>query len=428
MNRLILFCIALISCRASAAEPRVPVRVELHGQPGGWQLLRAGKPYFIQGGGGRGSQKALVAAGGNSIRTWAPDNIDAQLDEAQSLGLTVTIGIWLGHPRHGFNYGDAKQVGDQLDMAKAAILKYRDHPAVLMWGLGNEMESVGSEDNAALWSALNNLASMVHKLDPNHPTMTVVAGIGGKKVSHINKLCPDIDIIGINQYGGITSLPQHYKKAGGTKPYVVSEFGPPGVWETGKNSFGSAPELTSTQKAGHYANAWKTAVASQKGSCLGGYAFVWGHKQEATATWFGTFLPDGARLGAVDALTEVWTGKPPLNCSPVIERLTVDGEVDVNAESTVRAVLEASDPEGDPLTVKWVLQAETSKLNFVGDVEMAPKVFPEAIVRFDGKGAEVKMPRSGGSYRLFAYVYDDHGGAAVANIPIHVKGAGTSRK
>ena len=428
MNRWTIFCIAILACSTAFAEPHGPVRVELSGGPGHWQLLRDGKPYFIQGGGGKGSQKALAAAGGNSIRTWAPDNLDVQLDEAQSLGLTVTIGIWLGHPRHGFNYTNAKQVEDQLDMARAAILKYKDHPAVLMWGLGNEMESVGSEDNAALWSAINNVASMAHKLDPNHPTMTVVAGIGGKKVLHIHKLCPDIDIIGVNQYGGIESLPKQYKETGGTKPYIVTEFGPPGVWESGKNSFGAVPELTSTQKAKCYANAWRTAIAPQKGICLGGYAFVWGQKQETTATWFGTFLLDGARLGAVDALTEIWTGRPPVNRCPVIERLKLDGEDDVDAAAVVQASLQASDPEGDPLTFRWVLQAETSKINFVGDVEMTPKIFEGTIVKFDGKHAEVKMPKDAGSYRLFAYVYDDHGGAAVANVPIHVKRAVSSPK
>ena len=427
MNRLTICSLALLLCVA-AAEPNVPVRVEVRGSPGQWQLFRVGQPYFIQGGGGRGENKALVAAGGNSTRTWAAENLDAQLDEAQSLGLTVTVGIWLGHPRHGFNYSNPKQVKDQLERARAAVLKYKDHPAVLIWGIGNEMESAGGEDNVALWTAVNDLAAMVHKVDPNHPTMTVVAEIGGNKVSHLHTLCPEIDIIGINCYGGIASLPKRYEKAGGTKPFVVTEFGPPGNWESGKNGFGVVLELTSTQKAVRYANAWKQAIASQKGKCLGGYAFVWGHKQEGTATWFGTFLPDGARLGAVDALTELWTGKPPLNRCPVIEYLKVDGADEVEPQATVRLVLQAADPEGDPLTVRWVLQSESGPRGFGGDAEAVPRTFPEAIVKSDLKSAEVTMPKEKGFYRVFAYVYDNHGGAAVANIPVRVKGAVSSPK
>src|SRR5690348_9550075 len=70
----------------------------------GFQLLRDGRPYFIKGAGGDGSRKALVAAGGNSLRTWGADKLQGVLDEAQQLGLTVAVGIWLGHERHGFDY------------------------------------------------------------------------------------------------------------------------------------------------------------------------------------------------------------------------------------------------------------------------------------------------------------------------------------
>ena len=43
---------------------------------------------------------------------------------------------------------------------------------------------------------------------------------------------------------------------------------------------------SSTEKASSYRRAWEQGVAGQP-ACLGGYAFLWGNKQEATATWFG---------------------------------------------------------------------------------------------------------------------------------------------
>ena len=138
------------------------------------------------------------------------------------------MGIWLGHERHGFRYNDADQVARQYEQAMATILRFRDHPALLMWGIGNEMEGYEKGDNAAIWSAINNIASMVKKLDPNHPTMTVIAEIGGDKVKNVHRLCPDIDVVGINSYGGAATIPQRYRKAGGVKPYVLTEFGPPG--------------------------------------------------------------------------------------------------------------------------------------------------------------------------------------------------------
>jgi hypothetical protein len=338
------------------------------------------------------------------------------------MGVTVTVGIWLGQPRQGFNYKNAQQVDKQLEQVRQVVLKYKDHPAVLIWGLGNEMEN-GFEDNTAMWLAINNVAAMVHKVDPNHPTMNVVAEISAKKVQHINKLCPEIDIVGINSYGGAATVPKRYKEMGGVKPYIMTEFGPPGSWETAKNSFGAAPELTSTKKAEFYADVWRQAVEAAKGACLGGYAFLWGQKQETTATWFGMLLPDGTRLGAVDALSEQWTGKAPANRCPAIKSLKIEGSDELDPGATVQAALDAADPEGDPMTVKWVLQSEAKKFGSGGDREAAPPVHAEAIVESSEKTARVKLPMEAGTYRLFVYVRDDHGGGATGNVLLHVKGA-----
>src|SRR5205085_2141135 len=57
-----------------------------------------------------------------------------------------------------------------------------------------------------------------------------------------------------------------------------------------------------------------------------------------------------------------------------------------------------------------------------GDREEATATFPEAVVKADNRGAELKMPKGGGGYRLFAYVYDGQGGAAVVNVPLRVNG------
>ncbi len=72
-------------------------------------------------------------------------------------------------------------------------------------------------------------------------------------MKNIHRLCPAIDIIGINSYGGAPSLGARYKSLGGTKPYILTEFGPPGIWEMAKDPIGAFPEPTSTEKAGHQA-------------------------------------------------------------------------------------------------------------------------------------------------------------------------------
>jgi len=179
-----------------------PVKVALDEKDGNFQLLHDAKPYFIQGAGGSASKQLLKDCGGNSFRTWGADGIDNQLDEAQKLGLTVTIGIWLGHTEQGFSYDNDAAVAAQFNRARQAILKYRNHPALLMWAIGNEMEGYKNGDNPKIWKAIEDIAKTAHQLDPNHPTMTIMAEIGGARIKNVHELCPDIDVVGINSYGG----------------------------------------------------------------------------------------------------------------------------------------------------------------------------------------------------------------------------------
>ena len=407
-----------------ADAPPTPSVVKIVPKGVGFQLLRNGQPYFIKGAGGDGSKTDLKAAGANSWRTWGSDNMDDQLAQAQALGMTVTVGIWLGHQEQGFHYDNADAVAAQEEMARKTILRGRNSPALLIWALGNEMET-GQQDNAAMWNAVEDIAKMAHTLDPNHPTMTVVAEIGGDKIRNLNALCPDIDIVGINSYGGGTSVGQRYKAAGGVKPYILTEFGPPGTWESSKNAWGVVPELTSTEKADRYRATYEKSVLAEP-LCLGSYAFTWGSKQEATATWFGLRLPDGSKMGAVDTLTQLWSGHKPANLCPTIGSLSVDGSGQAAPGATVKASLTASDPENDPLTVQWVLQADPTTYNTGGGNEAVPPTYPEAIVTSDLKSATVKMPAFAGAYRLYAYVHDNHGGAAVGNVSLDVQGGQTA--
>ncbi|MEI8340582.1 MAG: glycoside hydrolase family 2 TIM barrel-domain containing protein, partial [Verrucomicrobiota bacterium] len=176
----------------SAATPTKVIK-----SGGGFQLQRDGKPYFIKGGGGGGSKEILVQCGGNSFRTWGVGaDTPGELDQAQKLGLSVAVGVWLPHK---FNWANASAVAGVTQKVRDAVTQFKDHPAVLCWSIGNEMEGAGA-DGPDLWKAVNEMSKLAHQLDPNHPTMTVVAELGGNKLENIKKYCPDIDIIGINSY------------------------------------------------------------------------------------------------------------------------------------------------------------------------------------------------------------------------------------
>ena len=62
-----------------------------------------------------------------------------------------------------------------------------------------------------------------------------------------------------------------------------------------------------------------------------------------------------------------------------------------------------------------MLQLDVDDYNVGGDHEEAPPTFPAAIVQSDLKSVELRLPSEPGIYRLYAFVSDTHGGAAVAN-------------
>ena len=414
---LVVTSLSVFALQPASAQSVVSVKQ----MDGKFQLLRNGQPYRVKGVGGDkyGDTIAdLKAAGGNSIRTWSPSGLDQVLSDAQKNGVTVCVGMWLGHERHGFDYNDAAAVKKQFDYCINTVRKYKNHPAVLLWGVGNEMEADGN--NPKIWQAVNAIAKKIKQIDPNHPTMTVIAEIGenANKLKGIGQHCPDIDIVGVNSYGGIPTLGQRYRAAGVNKPYIVTEHGPVGPWETGKTAWKSPIEATSTEKGKSYASGYRASVASQSDICFGSYAFLWGEKQETTATWFGMHLPDGSRLAPLDAMQEAWTGSPPKNRCPEIVSFKLNKPAVFAPGNSVVARVDARDPDGDSLNIKWVLRSDGKVIGAGGDRQEVEKTINRG-VETRGNEAIITIADKG-SYRIFAYIYDGKGNAAVANIPLSV--------
>jgi len=414
-------CLLITFLVAAGPACSGPITVELEHTNDGWRLLRGGEPYRVDGAGGLEQLELLAACGGNSIRTWGVgDETLALLDAAHEQGITVTLGIWIEHERHGFDYSDFESVARQFEMVREAVLAYKDHPAVLMWGIGNEMEGYEEGSDPAIWSHIEACAALVKRLDPNHPTMTVIAEIGGRKVEAIHRLCPSIDIIGINSYGGAASVPERYAAFEPTKPYIVTEFGPLGPWELGRTGFGAVEEATSTQKAQMYRNSYE-AIDADRVNGLGSYAFLWGSKVESTPTWFGMLLADGSKTNTVDVMSVCWSGQAPEDLCPVIEPLALaEGYATTDPGATVRVELSATDPECGELTTEWTFMADAMNYVTGGDEIAEPPTYPELIISSDINGCEIVLPDRPGVYRLAVVVKDEAGNAATANIPLHV--------
>jgi hypothetical protein len=401
------------------------IKVELKEEDGKWTLYRGGEPYYIRGvGGGKYMDRAL-AYGANSVRTWGAGEAIEALDEAHEKGLSVVFGLWVGVERQGFDYDDTKAVQAQLERFTAVVKEYKDHPAILMWGIGNENDLFYSDFK--VWNAINDIAKMIHEEDPNHPTMTVTAGFDVAEAQLIKERAPHIDILGVNTYGGLIGIDQWIRASGWTKPYVIAEWGPTGHWEVQKTDWGVPIEQTSSEKAESYRLRYNEGIFKDRDMCIGSYVFLWGAKQETTPTWYGLFLEDGTETAVMDVLQEVWSGEVPENQSPNLSSITIDGKgrfdnVYVSPGGVYSLVTEVSDPDGDNLEFVYEMLPESTDIKSGGDKESKPEP-----VNFKTKESSQEnelvfiAPKKEGPYRLFVYVYDGNGNAATANIPFFVK-------
>ena len=406
----------------SAAQAQSRVEITGDAQQG-YQLLVNGEPFVIKGVGGSHHFDVLAASGGNATRTWGVGKeTPGLLDKAYENGIMVSQGIWLGHERHGFDYSDPEQLERQRQHVEESVNALKDHPALLVWGLGNEMEGLQSRgDSPVIWREINELAKRIKALDPHHPVMTVVAHVNQDKVRAIQQYAPEVDILGVNAYAGAGGIGESLRAYGWTKPYTIAEFGLPGPWEVEKTSWGAPIEPLSRQKAAFYYGAY-TQIMADEHLCLGTFVFLWGHKQEATASWFGMFLPNGDKSIRVDAMTRAWSGDWPENRAPVLQEWEIPvfkERVSPGGTFPVRA--RYNDPDGDTLTYTWEVFHESSDRQVGGDAEQRPDSVPGAVRSTDADGgAELTAPSKPGAYRLFVTVSDGRGGGAMDNWPFYV--------
>jgi hypothetical protein len=133
----------------------------------------------------------MQEAGINTIRVYAPIDDPLILDQINAAGIKLIMGF-------GYN-----QEG-QFDIASGTILdyikKFKHHPAILFWELGNEYNYHPEwfEGDLANWyKALNNTAQKIKAIDQNHPVATAHGEIPTNEVLQNN---PNIDIWGVNVY------------------------------------------------------------------------------------------------------------------------------------------------------------------------------------------------------------------------------------
>ena len=430
MKKLILATtipFAMLACSAEIDTSTSPVKVEIVTTGTGYQLLRDGEPYEVRGAGMAVDDiERFAAHGGNSIRTWntLDEGTRELLDNAHAHGVTVSLGLPVRPERHGFDYDDPEAVAKQLDVVRQEVLKYKDHPAVLAWFIGNELNH--SYTNPAVWDAVNDIAKMIHELDPNHPVSSTLAGFHADVVADIQARAPELDFFSFQDYGSIFRLPEYMDAADFDEPFMVTEWGTIGYWEMEQADWGAPVELTSSEKADKILQAHNEILDSFGDQLIGSYVFLWGQKQERTHTWFGLLMDSGEETETVDVMHFIWNGSWPRNRTPRIDSILLAGaghrdSVTLAPGQVVKAQLDVTDPDGDPLTILWEVKAESTSTKAGGDYEEPIPNIEGVLSSTSDLVVQLTAPAPG-AYRLYAHAYDGQGHAAHANIPFLVGG------
>lgn len=170
----------------------------------------------------------MKEAGVNTIRVYEPIEEASVLDQINSAGLKVIVGF-------GFNQGGNHDIlsGSFIDY----VAKFKNHPAILLWELGNEYNyhPAWFEGDIKNWYvALNNAAILIHETDNRHPVTTAH---GELPDSLALALCPNIDVWGMNVYRwdnpetifaeweSLSSKPMYLSEAGADSYMTISNSG-----------------------------------------------------------------------------------------------------------------------------------------------------------------------------------------------------------
>lgn len=246
----LLIIALLMSCNAQDKK-EATAKVDRH-------IYVEGKPYTIKGicyhpvPKGSENNRSFVnleqdlslmnEAGINTIRVYEPIVEKSVLDQLHQAGIKVVIGF-------GYNQGGVFDIvsGTYLDYVE----KYKNHPAILMWELGNEYNYHPEWFNGDIknwYNDMNAAAAEIHKIDSNHPVTTAHGDLPDALAISMS---PNIDVWGMNVYRSTRpeTIFDEWKKVS-DKPMYLSETGADSFMQTANKGFAQGEN----QKAQAHAN------------------------------------------------------------------------------------------------------------------------------------------------------------------------------
>ena len=391
---------------------------------GKYTIYRNGQPYLIKGAAGHTNLKKLQEIGGNTIRIYDTLNLGSILDDAEKNGLAVMVGLPIAESKYvEFVYNNKKKRAKQLDDLTKVVNRYKDHPALLMWCVGNELIFRPHIKYYNFYTAFNDIVAMIHRDDPNHPVTTTMMNLRRKDLFGMT-MFTNIDVISINIFGSVKDLRNNLKKLSWfwEGPFIVAEWGIEGPWLHQKNAWSAHIESTSTKKAEQYDEMYGY-IPHENSRFLGSFVFYWGQKQETTHTWFSMFDQKGQQTEAVGVMQYHWSGKRPLKTAPKINYMLINGKgamdnILFKPGEIAQATLDLPESDTSDYTVWEMYPEDWYENDKIKHKKIAP--IAKAILSSGYLKANFKTPAKEGPYRIFATIYDRYGNFATCNTPFYV--------
>lgn len=412
---LILLGLMFLTGAALARSFIIPKDIPEEGE----KRLQRFESFQIKGVCGDQDLERLSKLGVNTVRGYTigePATMIQKLDEADRLGMKMILSEWM--PHHGKNKNkdgntwdfDYEQRGDKMvDNLMRRVEGIGDHPAILMWGLGNEVHL----DEPYL-RVVNRMSEAIHQRFPHHLISLTMINAKPDAIAAVKKYAPDLYVLGIQSYsrGAVRGAIKKTEELRG-KPFYLSEFNTNGPWNFGITEWGVEYDEPVTRKVTDLLDCYAAIDASPL--CLGSTIFVWGtYSTGDRPTYFGLLLDTEPEVRSkkipfddmlltpqADVMTRNFTGRPPAgNQAPVLSLIPFENGATstvVKPGELITVRLAADDADGDTINfTSYILQAKARK------TKVMEGPFPHGTSGI----AAINAPQKPGEFLLLAYARD----------------------
>lgn len=363
--------------------------------------------------------KLMSEMGVNAIRIWnVDDSTGYLLDLAHKYNIKLLAGIWMRHGRPGqegdddFDWiNDEAGKQEQMYAALKAVKKHKDHPAMLMWAVGNEvtLNIATHEEKVSYANFLEQVCSAIKTLDSSHPVASISAWL--LDVPYWVEYCKSVDLYGINVYGHAAySVSHELKKYDATKFYFLGEFGPVGEWDAAADSNGIKIEPNDFEKYEIFANNWNAIERNSGEKFLGGFLFNFGNQLDYAGIWLNFFIGRSYRPGYWGA-RKAFQGNDPPHPIPVIKEFSINKSCSpLRINSWVDVKLLSTTSRAD-VSFHYNCREQGSRVE-----RNAVKLLEHQTKSEDVY--QIKLPNIKGTIKVYAFVRDEYSNLAITSLSL----------